>query len=135
MNLRPYSVLMIGPWILLSLAGCASTPQDSVEWGRRLAEANCARCHAVGPQGRSPNAFAPEFRNLRQTHSQESIEATFAKEGVLEHPPMPHFAHSPGDGRDILNYIETIQTPAASPEGQAVERGQGGTFNGAPLAF
>lgn len=115
MSMRPFSALTVGPWVLLALSGCVSTPQDSIDWGRRLARSNCARCHAVGAQGGSPNAFAPEFRNLRKTYSQASIEQTFVGGGIVEHPPMPHFADRPDDIRDILNYIRSIQTPPAKP--------------------
>ena len=104
---------MIGSCVLLALSGCVSTPQDSVDWGRRLAQSNCARCHAVGAEGGSPNAYAPEFRNLRQTYSPASIEETFARGSILEHPPMPHFADRSGDSRDLLNYIRSIQTTPA----------------------
>ncbi len=102
-------------WLILALSACASTPQDSIDWGRKLAQSNCARCHAVGAEGGSPNAFAPEFRNLRQTYSPVSIEETFRRGSIMEHPPMPHFADQRGDGRDLLNYIRSIQTTAAKP--------------------
>jgi cytochrome c len=97
--------------LLFALAGCASTPKDSVDWGHKLAQSNCARCHAVGVEGRSPNAFAPEFRTLFQTYSLASIDETFSSGDIAEHPPMPHFADRRGDNRDILAYIRSIQTP------------------------
>jgi mono/diheme cytochrome c family protein len=115
MNMRPFRALIVGPWVLWILSACVSTPRDSVDWGRRLAQSNCARCHAVGAQGKSPNAFAPEFRNLSQTYSRASIEETFTSGDIAEHPPMPHFADRPDDNRDILNYIKSVQTTLAEP--------------------
>jgi cytochrome c len=107
--------LLMASCVLFALTACVSTPQESVDWSRRLVQSNCARCHAVGAQGSSPNAFAPEFRTLRQTYSQASIEETFTAGDIAEHPPMPHFANRPNDNRDILNYIDSIQTSPSSP--------------------
>jgi mono/diheme cytochrome c family protein len=115
MSMRPIPVLTIGPWVLLALSGCASTPQGSIDWGRRLAQNNCARCHAIGARGGSPNAFAPVFRNLSKTRSLASIEDIFAGRGIVAHPPMPDFAYQPDDRQDLLNYIKSIQTAPAKP--------------------
>ena len=100
--------LIVFPCAVLAFGACASTPEQSLDWGRSLAEANCARCHAVGPEGGSPNAFAPLFRDLRKTYSLESIERTFGRGQIDVHPPMPSFAIRPEDLRDLLNYIKSV---------------------------
>jgi cytochrome c len=98
--------------LLLSLTACAAyTPQDFIDHGRLLAESNCARCHAIGPEGGSPNAFAPEFRNLRKTRSLVDIEQTFAPGQIIDHAPMPNFAGMPEDTRALLDYIKSVQAP------------------------
>lgn len=101
--------------VLLALAGCAATPQQSLDWGRQLAQANCAPCHAIGPQGGSPNPFAPAFRDLRKTYPLAAIEKTFAPGQINDHPPMPSFAMHPEDMGDLLFYIRSVQTPPNGP--------------------
>ena len=113
--MRSLPKLLIASWALFALTACVSTPQESIEHGRRVAEGTCARCHAVRAQGGSPNAFAPAFRDLRRTRSIASIEDTFAHGLIVAHPPMPAFAVTPGDMEDVLDYIRSIQTQPAEP--------------------
>lgn len=100
----------------LVVGACLSTRRDPIDWGRRIAQSNCARCHAIRPEGGSPNAFAPPFRDLRNTQTPESIAATFARPGtVAPHPPMPSFAGNRSDIEDLLAYIKSVQSGPAAP--------------------
>ena len=99
----------------IGLTGCVTTPEETVAWGRNLAESNCASCHAIGPEGGSPNAFAPEFRNLRQTRTLMEIERTFTSGQIVDHPPMPSFAVRPDETRALMAYIQSVQTDSDMP--------------------
>src|SRR4051795_6775645 len=44
--------------------------------GKLLAETDCARCHAIGPTGRSPLPPAPPFRTLHTRYPVESLAGT-----------------------------------------------------------
>ena len=48
---------------------------------------HCAGCHAVGAKGASPNAKAPEFRNLAARHPSLALREPLSR-GIA----APHFA-------------------------------------------
>ncbi|MBZ8134663.1 cytochrome c [Afifella sp. IM 167] len=82
--------------------------QDLVH-GRRLAEENCARCHAVGAEGVSPMPPAPAFRELSRRYPVDTLWEALAEGIVTGHPEMPEFHWPLGDIDDILAYISSIQ--------------------------
>jgi mono/diheme cytochrome c family protein len=97
---------------VLSLAACADVPgRGDLAWGERLAQANCARCHAIGPAGGSPNAFAPPFRELRKRYPVETLNASFEPYTLTGHAPMPSFAIRADDLGDLLAYVRSVQDP------------------------
>jgi mono/diheme cytochrome c family protein len=109
----PAAAVLLG---LLSLAACAGVPRPSdVAWGRRLAQANCARCHAIGPRGSSPNAFAPPFRELRRRYPVDELNATFTPYTLSGHAPMPDFAARADELADLLAYVRSVQEPGSDP--------------------
>jgi cytochrome c len=115
-SLTPLRCRVVLACMVVNLTACAAyTPQDFIDRGRQLAQSNCARCHAIGSEGGSPNAFAPEFRDLRETRSLVDIEQTFAPGQINAHPPMPNFAGTPEDTHALLDYIESVQTPPSKP--------------------
>jgi mono/diheme cytochrome c family protein len=48
----------------LAEATPASAAAGRIERGRAIAKENCARCHAIGRSGESPNPKSPPFRRL-----------------------------------------------------------------------
>ena len=108
--------------LVVALGACASQRGNSLEWGHQLALANCAACHAIGPEGGSFNAFAPPFRDLRKTYDLASIEMTFSRTQINDHPPMPSFAASPEDVRALMDYIKSVQSGPAQPWPDRVRR-------------
>jgi cytochrome c len=98
---------------LFALAACASAPRDSLRWGRELAQGNCAACHAIGPIGGSPNAFAPAFRDIYKTHDFARVREDLGRGAQINgHPPMPSFALRPRDLTDLIDYIQSLQPPS-----------------------
>ncbi|MGD9980534.1 MAG: cytochrome c [Hyphomonadaceae bacterium] len=78
--------------------------------GRDIAEAQCARCHAVGPYGESPNPQAPVFRTIFQRYNAEVLEQELI-EGIRVSHPMPEFHFNPQGTDALIQYLHTIQDP------------------------
>ncbi len=80
-----------------------------MESGRQFAEANCSRCHAIGPAGASPLDPAPPFRTFAQRWPLESLEEALAEGIVTGHPEMPEFKLTPQQIGNFIGYLETVQ--------------------------
>ena len=72
-------------------------------------QADCARCHAVGPTGDSPLKDAPPFRTLHTRYPVESLEESLAEGIITGHPAMPEFHFSPEQVGDIIAYLKSLQ--------------------------
>lgn len=59
--------------------------------GRRFAEDNCQRCHAVGQAGESTLDAAPPFRTFARNWPVESLAEALAEGIMVGHPEMPTF--------------------------------------------
>lgn len=95
---------------LLSVAGApaAAADPESEFRGRRLAEANCAECHAISMLDRSENPKAPPFRSLPGARSLADLRADMAGDLFRRHPEMPDFEPAPQQLNDIVNFIGSI---------------------------
>ena len=97
--------VLVGAFVLTAAAQ-AQIPQ--VERGRAFAQANCARCHAIGRAGDSPLAQAPSFRTLHRRYPVENLAEAFA-EGIKVAHPMPQFQLQPGQIEDLIAYLKSLQ--------------------------
>ncbi len=79
-----------------------------VEEGRKLVEANCARCHAVATSGASPNPKAPEFRLLQQSHPIQTLREPLTRGIAAPHDEMPKFALADAEVDKIVAYINAL---------------------------
>jgi cytochrome c len=105
------------------LAACApvssgsATPSANAplrDEGRQLAGLMCARCHAIGVDGRSANSLAPPFRFLGQRYGPADLKLVVNEQLIARHPVMPTYRLTPAQ-RDALNaYIASVQRPAES---------------------
>ena len=114
--IRP-SVLAGGAAIALTLAGAAAAQTTTAEArGEALVTSHCARCHATGRDGDSPNPQAPLFRRLHERYPVENLEEALVEGIRVSHPPMPRFQFSPQDAQDIIAYLQSVQAdPQAKP--------------------
>jgi mono/diheme cytochrome c family protein len=80
-----------------------------IEAGRRFAESNCSRCHAIGSAGVSPLNAAPLFRTFSRKWPLESLEEALAEGIFTGHPEMPEFELTPQQIVNFIGYLETIQ--------------------------
>jgi len=73
----------------------------------------CARCHAVGRTGSSPNRQAPPFRSFSETKLYDSDFLQRLQDGYSSiHPFMPTFRFNREDAEEVLNYLKSIQEPS-----------------------
>ncbi len=79
-----------------------------VQAGKALVEKNCSGCHAVGAKGPSPNAKAPEFRNLSERHPRLALREPLSRGIAAPHDEMPKFALSGPQIDTILAYINSL---------------------------
>jgi mono/diheme cytochrome c family protein len=86
-----------------------SPASGSAEEGRRIAEINCATCHAIGATGESRHPMAPPFRTLSQNYPLNSLEEAFAEGILVGHPDMPEFHLEPAQLDHLLAYLNSIQ--------------------------
>jgi cytochrome c len=108
MTMRLSSAMMATPvaaFLLVAATAQAQMPQ--VERGRALAQANCARCHAIGAAGESPLAKAPPFRTLHRRYPVENLAEALA-EGIRVAHPMPEFRLEPGRIDDLIAYLRSL---------------------------
>ena len=80
--------------------------------GEVLVRENCARCHAVGLTGDSPNPAAPPFRTLSSKYPIGNLAEALAEGIVSGHPEMPIFVFGPHAVDAIIAYLESIQVDA-----------------------
>jgi len=112
----------LGALVALVLAACthggaslAQTPPEpaAIAAGRTLVERDCSTCHAVGPEGDSPLAQAPHFRDLHQRFDVEGLAEAFAEGIVVGHGPMPNWRYEPDDVQALIAYLKSLETPPA----------------------
>jgi cytochrome c len=86
-----------------------------IEWvqprahGRRILQANCAKCHAIGMYDENKHPDALEFRFLSKYYPVDALQEAFAEGIETSHPDMPVFTMTELQIADVLVYLETIQ--------------------------
>jgi mono/diheme cytochrome c family protein len=105
---------MIRPKVLLLILSglCFSTPSLAGDpaVGQKIAEAECAKCHAIGKEGTSPLTSAPPFRTFSQKWPVEDLQEALAEGISVGHGPMPEFILEPVEIADLIAYLLTHQT-------------------------
>jgi mono/diheme cytochrome c family protein len=93
---------------LLALAALPAQAQ-SVSHGRAMAQAHCARCHAIGKTGASPLKAAPPFRTLHLRYPVEGLAEALAEGIVTGHRAMPEFRFEPDQIADLISYLKSLE--------------------------
>jgi mono/diheme cytochrome c family protein len=116
---RLFVVIAAGALLASCASGTAAPPPSTrsaaelealAADGRDIAEAQCARCHAVGPYGESPDPRAPVFRTIFQRYNASVLEQELI-EGIRVAHPMPEFHFNPQGTDALIQYLQTIQDP------------------------
>jgi cytochrome c len=95
--------------MLLCGAGVAQAQTGHPERGQAFAEANCARCHAIGRTGTSPLAAAPAFRSIHARYPVEQLAEALAEGITTGHAAMPEFELGEAQIADLLAYLRTLE--------------------------
>src|SRR5579871_6612882 len=103
---------LAGLLAMTAAQACADPPTRPIERGQALVERNCSMCHAVSAIGDSPNPLAPRFRDLHERYPVDSLAEALAEGILVGHPQMPEFRFSGPEVRDIIAYLESIQSRA-----------------------
>lgn len=100
---------------LFALAASANPgmAETAVAEGRALTETYCSDCHAIGPDGESPHPQAPPFRTLHERYDVADLAEGLVEGLVSGHPDMPEFEFDPAQAEAIVEYLETLEMPAA----------------------
>lgn len=77
--------------------------------GLTFAQANCAKCHAIGKMGDSPLAIAPPFRTLHTRYPVENLAEALAEGIVTGHPSMPEYQLDGAQIDDLLAYLKWLE--------------------------
>ena len=95
--------------LVLSCAPAAAAGEAAL--GRRIAKANCARCHAIGKTGESANPKAPPFRVVAVKYRGEDLEEAFAEGIMVGHraPEMPEFEFRPRQIEALIAYLGRLR--------------------------
>ena len=101
--------------VAIALLGSAAWASPaSIDAGRRLAQAQCAACHAVGKSGDSRVPAASPFRVLTVRNPTKSLDEIVAGVLLTNHPGMPRFSGSDDQIRTLIDYLDTLQTGVRS---------------------
>jgi mono/diheme cytochrome c family protein len=103
--------LILAALALLIVCPVPASAEGVASRGQRIAERNCATCHAVSRKGTSPNDKAPAFRLLAQRYQLQDLEEALA-EGIMvghEAPEMPVFEFTSRQIADFMAYLRSIQ--------------------------
>ena len=87
----------------------AAAADASIERGKAFAQANCARCHSIGPDGKSPLEAAPPFRMLHQRYPVEDLQEALAEGIMTAHRAMPQFRLEVDQIDDLIVYLKSLQ--------------------------
>lgn len=91
--------------VVLSATAAQSGEREDVAEGKRLAEINCIKCHALGMEGRSPLADAPPFRDIHSNYDEGELEDAFNDGIVTAHPAMPDWQMTSEQARELAAFI------------------------------
>ena len=98
--------------MLLTLAlvqPAAAIDPESAFRGKRLAEVNCADCHAIAQVDDSMDPAAPPFRAMAKRRDLGTLRTEMTGDLFLRHAIMPDFEPDARQADDIVTYMESIQ--------------------------
>lgn len=100
------AALLVAP---LSAEAANEPMSPRAQRGLTFAQANCAKCHAVGKMGDSPLAIAPPFRTLHTRYPVENLAEALAEGIVTGHPSMPEYQLDGAQINDLLAYLKWLE--------------------------
>lgn len=105
------SLLTVSALLTAATPASAQDGADLLRRGRSLVASHCSKCHAIDPNGNSPNREAPPLRELSQSYPIEALEEALAEGLSTGHADMPEFTFKSHEISAILAYLQSIQSP------------------------
>jgi len=105
----PAVVAALLVFVALTPVGRAEEDTERLNRGKAIVTKNCAPCHAVGREGKSPHPEALPFRLIGRRYPVESLEEALGEGIISGHPDMPEFVFSGEDVGAIIAYLKSIQ--------------------------
>lgn len=115
-NSRVVSIVAIVATAALSIPASAAPDSAIVARGQALVARNCARCHAVGSAGSSPDERAPPFRRLHERYAVDDLAEGLAEGLSVGHGPMPEWRFEPDAVEAIIAYLKSVQARPKSAD-------------------
>jgi mono/diheme cytochrome c family protein len=110
MTHAPLAVLILAGTCAVADASFAQRAADpALARGAWVAERDCAQCHAVRAEGKSPNSNAPTFREIRLRFNPISLERRLHPMPAEGHDAMPPRSLSAADVPDLVAYIQSLE--------------------------
>jgi cytochrome c len=95
--------------VAMNAGAAAEGLSPAAQRGLTFVRTNCARCHSIDSVSASPLSIAPPFRTLHLKYPVETLEEALAEGIVTGHPTMPEFRLDPGQVRDVISYLKTLE--------------------------
>ncbi len=102
-------ILAAGPVLAPALAPALADPESEFR-GRRIAEANCQTCHAIGQVDHGGNPAAPPFREMWRLPGYATLRADLLGQVFLRHAVMPDFEPTREQAADLADYIDSVRS-------------------------
>jgi mono/diheme cytochrome c family protein len=105
---RILTILALAAWTA-GCAGVAGAPErQEAAAGHVFVQRACAGCHAIGPEGLSPNPHSPPFRTLSARLPGPALDAELTGIAQRGHTEMPPIYMTPDEIRDVAAYMRSI---------------------------
>jgi cytochrome c len=101
-------MIAIASVLVAELPANAEDDLESAFRGKRLAEANCAGCHAIAQFDESTLGAAPPLREIGSRFSPKELRDMLSGKVFREHAMMPDFEPDHQQAADLANYILSI---------------------------
>ncbi len=106
-DIAPVGCVLLAAMMYATIPSAGAQQNGSIGEGRRLAYAECARCHGVDRAGVSANPEAPAFEDIANVRGMTSAALTVALQ--TSHRSMPNFVIKGQDARNIIAYILSLK--------------------------
>jgi len=121
--LKPVTLIAALALAGLTISACASTGADhggklaaSQQRGKAFAEAHCAACHAITPNGTSPNPESPPFEAVVNTTGLTADTLAQFLRDSHNFPGAMAFAIDRAKIDDLAAYMVTLKRADYHPE-------------------
>ncbi|MBU2532746.1 MAG: tetratricopeptide repeat protein [Alphaproteobacteria bacterium] len=85
-----------------------SDAEKLLKAGKTIAQTLCSRCHALEPQGDSPNPKAPPFRDIGKRYPLIALREPINRSIAAPHDQMPHFSLQDADVDNLVAFINSL---------------------------